>query len=336
MSEKMTFSQRLMTWAENYTDAVLDRFLYPFILAAFILTTKGLWTTNEVGQVVWLTVGHDLIGDRPARLFGLMSLIPMNFTAARIVMCVITLIASAAAAYVLYRFAIDIRDHRNRIFAVAGVMMAVTVIMDYYGYMMWDFGNLSLYIGLTLAGYAYMFLLKTKRPYLSPVFAAAAVFTDCRVIVFMLPAVILLMRGKPQDDRDKKVRMMNMLNLGAAAVVLVLSFVTVDLDFTADSDAIDEVFVERFIENGTDEEDVDRAMWGFKWESYMRVTPPELIGDTFTNVALLKKIPFEDQVQLITLLCFGAIIVYDKRHGLTDENDSDREQISEVSENDQL
>ena len=40
MSEKMTFSQRLMTWAENFTDAVLDRFLYPFILAAFILTTK--------------------------------------------------------------------------------------------------------------------------------------------------------------------------------------------------------------------------------------------------------------------------------------------------------
>ncbi|MBQ4225982.1 MAG: hypothetical protein II664_06675, partial [Oscillospiraceae bacterium] len=304
-------------------DAVLGKFLYFAIAAELFFCTMSLWTSEEIGYIIYFTVPDSLIGKRPSRLFSLLTHADMSIPVVRAIFFAITLITTLFAAFALYLFIKDIKAGRNKLLVMLGIGVLIQMTLDGYKYMMWDYVSISLYIAMMLVCYAAYFLLKTDKRYIAVIFAAAAEAIDCRAVLFLFPVTLTVIFVKAVHKENKQLKLMNMLCLAAASAVLVVSFTSVDFGFNADSDTIDEMFVQRFLEIGTPEEKIDKAIYGFKFEPYLRVTPNELVGDSFTNCYYVKDIVYEDHFQLLLLLFAGLIILYDHKDDTSEASDND-------------
>ena len=315
------FIETIMPIGLKVFDMLMNRFLYVTIAIVVFLSTMQIWTNGEIGFIVYLTAGKDIIGDRPSRLFGLMSYASFSIMQARILIFFICLAATLILSTALFLFAKDIKDDRHKIFVIFGASAALELILDYYRYMMWEYASVALYIAVALIAWAFWFLLKTDKKFVAPLFAAAAQFMDSRAFVYILIVSLMIVFIKRIHKENKKLKIWNMLTLSSAALILAFTFVNVDFENKIDEDSIDSIFTARFVENGVEEEDVNKAMYAFKFNAYLRVSPQELLGDSFTNVLLLKDIPFEDHNQLIMLLFFGALIVYDHKDDFADKKE---------------
>ncbi len=315
--QNKSFLERFLPVYSKIITTLLDRYLYITISVMLFWCSASLWRYSEIGQAGYLTVPNEFIGNKPGRFWGLLSNIDMSLTQIRIMIFVITILITLCAAVPVYLFIRDFKDDRNKIFAVFGTGLAVMIPLFGYKYMMWDYASLSLYTSLMLLTWSAYSLHKTGKKYIAILFAAAAELVDCRAILFLFPVILLVVFVKKIHKDNKQLKFFNMLTLSAAALILVLSFTSVDMDFQADEDAIDNIFTERFIELGNDEEKIDKAAWAFKFNAYLRVSPMELIGDSFTEAYLIKDIIYEDHFQLIVLLFFSTIILYDHKDDYT-------------------
>ena len=317
----LSFVDKIASFSVRMVQNLVGRFLFVTILVAVFLSSIQIWSIQDIGFVVYLTTGKEVIGDRPGRLFGLLSHIPLTITQTRVIVFLICLVGTVLLSFGLYLFARDIKNDRNKIFVIAGASAVLQIIMDYYRYMLWDYTSVSLYIALGLLVWAFYFLFKSEKKYIALLFAGAAQLTDSRAFVYMLVVSLLIVFVKKIHKEDKKLKTWNMIVFGFVAVILAVSFVNVDFDNEADDEMIDQIFTQRYIEDGMEEEDIDKAMYAFKFNAYQRVTPQELIGDTFTSIPVLKDIPFEDHIHLLALLFFGSIIIYDHKDKYTDQKE---------------
>lgn len=294
-------------------DTLLNKYLFVTLILTLFFTVKDMWLSGEIGQLVFLTIDSNIIGNRPSRLFGLLSLVEMSNFQARIAIFLICLITTVLIAYLMVLFIREITDGRIKIIVITGVLMAITVIFNYYKYMMWDFANIALYVALMLGAYSFWFLLKTNKKFLAILIAAVSVIVDCRAFIFMAPVMIIIMLGKPENDEQKRIRFYNLIVLGVSAASLMFLFMTADFKNDVDTVLIDEIFKERFVENGTAVENISKTMYAFKFEIYLRITPQELFVNTLTDIFYIKDIIYEDQFQLIILLFLCIIILYDRK-----------------------
>ena len=331
-TERMIFPDRMLLIYNKLFTLLLNRFLYFTIVAALFISSSSLWLYKEIGQAVYLTLPDELIGKRPGRLWGILSLVDLSLTQVRMIVFIITLVTTLSAAIPLYFFIRDIREERARIFAVFGVVLGVMIPLFSYGHLiMWDYLSLSLYTSIMFCVWTMFFLHKTEKKYIAILFASAAELIDCRAVLFLIPALMLVVFVKKIHKDNKKLKLFNMLVFAAAAVVLTLSFTSFDVNFHADEEAIDKIFFERFLEIGNDENAINKAAWSFKFNSYLRVSPQELIGDSFTNFYLIKDIVYEDNFQLIILLFFTTVILFDHKDDHSTNASAERKPLNTVS-----
>ena len=290
----------------------MNKFLY-ITISVSLLLSASLCISFEMGQVVYLTADKSIIGSRPSRLFGFLSLGELSFDQVFFILDIIYLFTTLTASLALFLFLKDIKSERRRIAIFFGIMIAVMIIIDYNRYMFWDYTVISLYISMTLVAFSFYFLIQSDVKILAPIFAAAAQLMDCRAFLFILPGSILVIFLKKLHKENKHIKLLNMLMIVASSLILALSFISVDFTNKADEDAIDEAFIERYMEYGMDPENITEAQYAFKFRAYLTVTPQELFSDMLTYFSSLSDIPYEDHIQLICALFFVTIILYDNK-----------------------
>ena len=314
------FKQTFLQWYEKTIGLILNRFLYITIALCLFLSIRSLWQVNELGQIVFLTVSEDVIGIKPGRLFGLLSLVPLNIKSILIMVFMICLINTLFSAHSIFLFIRNIKSDRIKIITICTVLAAYMVIFDYYTYLMWDYTSVSLYISLTFVIYGAYFLVMTEKRFLAPLLCAAAQFIDCRAFIFIMIGALAVIFIKAVHREIKPLKIFNAVTLTVTALMLSLTFMTVDFSDAADSEAIDKIFTERYTEVGMEEEDITPSLYAFKFNSYLTLTPQELFSDSLTGLESLKNVIFEDNIQLIILILLVSIILYDHKDDCSSEN----------------
>ena len=311
-----SLKQTFLQWYGKASALLLNKLLYVTIAVSIFLSIRSVREVREVGQIVFLTLSETMIGNKPGRLFGLLSLIPMSINTIRAVIFAICLINTFFSAHGIYLFLKHIKNDRTKMITLCSVMALYMVIFDYYSYILWDYTSVSLYISLTFVIYGAYFLIMTDKRAIAPIFFAAAQFIDCRAAIFITVIALIVIFVKPVHREIKSLKVFNMISLAVSALILAVSFMSVDFSVNTDTEAIDNIFTERYIEAGLEEEDINPSLYAFKFNSYITLTPQELFSDTLTGIVNVKDVIFEDHIQLIILIFFASVILYDHK----DEN----------------
>ena len=314
-----SLKQTFLQWYGKASALLLNKLLYVTIAVSLFLSIRSVREVREVGQIVFLTLSETMIGNKPGRLFGLLSLIPMSIKTIRAVIFVICLINTFFSAHGISLFLKHIKNDRTKMITLCSVMALYMVIFDYYSYILWDYTSVSLYISLTFVIYGAYFLIMTDKRAIAPLFFAAAQFIDCRAAIFITMIALIVIFVKPVHREIKSLKVFNMISLAVSALILAVSFISVDFSVNTDSEAVDKIFTERYIEAGLEEEDINPSLYAFKFNSYITLTPQELFSDTLTGIANVKDVIFEDHIQLIILIFFASVILYDHKDDCTAE-----------------